>query len=336
MGRSPGFAGYLSRLERGSLKGSSVALVAGFLRACRASMKDLVPLFDRYTAQPTVIEQAGRRAVRQVTAGLGARVGGALERYDAKTAQALRIAGEDPLEPEERELRVRKQARALIERGRLDRVVHREMDNLGVLPLLAVRKSAFDYAHRVWRILRTTRLAPGQTFSRRRKPREVRLAEAEQQARALDVIPIEGLRLICRVTTALFEQMERFGELDVLPGPGALPYIEKPLSSFCRVRRSAATVVVAGLPYRAEYLSAVRLDACRQMEAEGIKGDQLQRYLRWLGQLEAVALSTEPGSVDHDQRVTDLVTATRDPTLSRRVAELYFAAFERWRPRIFK
>ncbi len=336
MSRSRGFAAYLSLLERGRLKAPGVTLVAEYLRACRASMTDIVSVFDRYTSQPTLIEEAGAKAVRQVTTQLPVHVAGALERYDVKTTHARILAGEEPSDPKERELRIRKQAQAWVERGRLDRIVHREMDNLGVLPVLAVRKVAFDYAHRVWRILRTTRAVPGQGLSRRRKPRDLRLAQAEEQALKLEVIPLEGLRLIARVTTALFEQMERLGELDILPGLAAVPYIQKPLSSFCRVRRSEVAAVVPGLPYRAEYLSAVKLDAVRQLEAAGIVGDRLRRYLQWLGQIEAVALSTGPDSDERARRIDELVNGAHDPAQARAVAEVYLATFERWRPRLYK
>jgi hypothetical protein len=298
-------------------------------------MAELLPVFDRYTARRTRLAEAGAEAVRQATSVLPAKMASALQSYDIKTTAARELAGERQLGPDQRELRVRRQAQAWIERGRLDRVVHQQMDNLGVLPLLVVRKAAFDYAHRLWRILRTTRSASGQKPGRRRKPREVRLAEAEQQALELGVIPAPGLELIARVTTALFEQMERLGELDVLPGLAAVPYIQKPLSSFCRVRGSGSGAVVAGLPYRAEYLSAVRLDAVRQLEAAGIRGDQMRRYLQWFGQLEAVALATESGSDERARRVEQLVSAARDQAQACQVAETYLAAFERWRPRLF-
>jgi hypothetical protein len=62
----------------------------------------------------------------------------------------------------------------------------------------------------------------------------------------------------------------------------------------------------------------------------------LRRYQFWLGQVQSVALETQPNSAERAQRVEALAGATRNPTLSREVADIYLAAFERWRPKLFR
>jgi hypothetical protein len=138
------------------------------------------------------------------------------------------------------------------------------------------------------------------------------------------------------VAVDLFQRMEKLGELDNLPALAAVPFFEKPLSARLRSRATAGGAPVRKLPYRAEYLASIKLEAMRQMEQQGLAGDRLQRYLQWLGRVEAVALETGPGSAERDQRIDDLVKSTSDSALSRRVADLYVAVFERWRPRLFK
>ena len=51
MGRKLGFHQRLSRLESGKLKRPSLRLVADYLRACRASFADTLPMLGRYAGQ---------------------------------------------------------------------------------------------------------------------------------------------------------------------------------------------------------------------------------------------------------------------------------------------
>jgi transcriptional regulator with XRE-family HTH domain len=56
MGREPSFYSHLSRLEHGRFKYPSLVLVADYLRACRASFSDLLPVLSTYTDRPPVRE----------------------------------------------------------------------------------------------------------------------------------------------------------------------------------------------------------------------------------------------------------------------------------------
>jgi len=339
MGRSKGFISRISRLERGKLRFPTLALVMDYLRVCRASFAELVPLLDSYTQKPVPLDQAGRERVAEFVRRLPAPVAAGLDRYDIKTAAGSRVSAEAVLEPDERVLRIRKQAQAWLEWGRLDQVLNKEMDNLGVLPLVGVRKFVFDYGHKLWRILKQTRSKPGQLLSGRQKSREARLTEAEAKALAAGVVPIEGLRLIRDRTISLFKEMAKTGQLDHLPSVEQALGVAKPLSLLFRGGKAqAATVAVAA---RADGIRDPRLlfeiqnRVAKQMTAAGIVGDRFTRFFHWLQRLLPIALETQPGSEERARRTEALVNATRDPKTAGRVAQMYFTEFEKWRGRLF-
>ena len=56
MGQKPSYNAHLSQLERGQVPSPSLALVADYLRACRASFADLLPVLSTYTDKPPVQE----------------------------------------------------------------------------------------------------------------------------------------------------------------------------------------------------------------------------------------------------------------------------------------
>jgi transcriptional regulator with XRE-family HTH domain len=162
LGGGKGYLSHVSRLERGKLKLPGLVLVADYLRVCRASFVDVVPILDKYTSRPVPIEVTGREQAKALISLMPAPVAAKLDRYDVKTSVARRFDGEPPLEPDKRTMRLRRQAGAWLERDRLDRKLSREvMDSLGVCALVSVRKFVFDYAHKLWSILKKTRPEPG-------------------------------------------------------------------------------------------------------------------------------------------------------------------------------
>jgi transcriptional regulator with XRE-family HTH domain len=328
MGRGKGFAGRLSRLERGGLRYPSVALVADYLRACRSSFAAVAPLLDRYTARPPTRTDAGRARVMKLIRTLPEPLAGALNRYDLKTA-----AGRKPApDPARRELRVRRQARAWFERNVLDRAINAEMDRLGVLPVLVVRKLAFDYAHRVWRILRATR--PGPTPGRA-AARADRLARAEAAALREELIPRAGLELVRDRAATLFAAMESEGALDRPPTAEEARAASLPLARCGRPPAGPVRTIATNAAVRAKYLDAVRLEVGRWLATEIADADTRLRAFNWLPVLAPVAIVTAPGSAERAELTAPLIKASRNPALARRVAEHYFTVFERWRGKLF-
>jgi transcriptional regulator with XRE-family HTH domain len=340
MGRSKGYISRISRLERGLLPYPSLALVADYLRVVRASFADILDILTTYTARPVPLEAAGRDRVREFTRQMPGDVARKLDAYDVKTSIDRRFSGKPPLEPDQRELRIRKQARHWLERGRLDRVINLEMGHLGPVPLPPIRKYAFDYGHKLWRILKQTRPKPGQLLNRRTRSRETRLAEAEQKAMEQNVIPPAGLQLVRQRAGELFADMESKNQLDYLPPLLEARRVEKPLSAlFGRGTAAPAGPGRLRSPYgltNPKLLGHVRCLVGTRMDEEGIKGDRRTAYFNWLPQLQMIAVATQPGSEERNQRTDALVERTTDPELSRRVAGWYYELFEHWRPRLFE
>jgi hypothetical protein len=309
LGLSSGYSTHLARLEQGRLKFPTLALVLDYLRACHASVAELAPLLDRYTRMPAVPVAATEPFSATATVA------------DAPSPEQSRA-----------ELRLRKRAQIWLEHGRLDQTLNQQMDNLGVLALVPVRMFVFDYGHKVWRILKSTRQGSGW----RARTREPRLLSTEQQALSRDVVPLDGLRLVARVTTELFGQMEADGVFDRLLSLDEACGITKSLSAKFRKTKARVEVVRSRLPYRPELLPAIRADADRLIEQDCPERIRARSYRFWLGQLEQVALATAAGSEERAARIEELINATKEPALSRRIAQVYLDSFERWRPRLLR
>jgi len=222
MGRKPSYYSQLSRLEHGRFKYPSLMLVADYLRTCRASFADLVPMLSEYTNQPPVRESRVREQVLAELAPLGGPEAVRLDVYDMKTAEAGRRDGR-PLKSEARVRAARKQAKAAAERRLLDRMMRDEVNRLGVKPTFVVRKAAYDYARMVWRALqlttasqkaeaRTVHAEGGKKRGRPRKTREQRLAEAQARIRQLapGTLTVKALEQIQDKVVLLFEDVHRW------------------------------------------------------------------------------------------------------------------------------
>ena len=90
MDRKPGFGKHLSQLEHGRVRYPSLALIADYLRACRASFADVLPLLDHYTSRPAVRESRAREAALSGLAGDRSWEAVRLDVYDRKTETARR------------------------------------------------------------------------------------------------------------------------------------------------------------------------------------------------------------------------------------------------------
>ncbi|MBN2464038.1 helix-turn-helix domain-containing protein [candidate division WOR-3 bacterium] len=338
LGRNKGYRSNISRLERGKLGRVSARLLLDYLSVCRVTREELVGLLYDHVSRGSPLEARGKEQVRAFTEQMPASVAKKLHYYDIKTTIWRRFAGEPPLAPDERELRVRKQARAWLEQGRVDNDIQEHMDDLGVVSVLGVRRFAFSYGHKVWRILKQTRPRPGivERPSRRRKTREQRLEEAEAKALAMGTLPVEGLRLIRYKVMKRFAQMERDGELDYLPSLAEAHNIEKPLSARFKRRHAGPSAPRVDSPYDFTLFATIVVNTGTRMTAAGIEGQTFFRYFRWLPTLLPIALETLPGTDERERRVAAEVARSRDPAFTRRVADMYFAEFELWRDRVFR
>jgi len=206
MGQEPSYRAHLSQLERGQVPSPSLVLVADYLRACRASFADLLPVLSIYTDKPPVREPRVRELVAAELKPLGGQEAARLMVYDRKVG--------DSQKPEARVRAARKQARAAGERRLLDDLMGTEVNRLGVEPTFVMRKVALDYARMVWKALRQAESKPGKKRGRPSKTREQRLADARVRFRELapGVLPDRALEQVEAKVAALYEDVHRFGK----------------------------------------------------------------------------------------------------------------------------
>lgn len=159
MGRQgKGWHVWVSRLERGRYPNPSLAMVAEYLRACRATFAEIADLLDRYTALPIEPEAQARAAVRAAVAGQAPADQMAAIRYDVKTAQARERRGLGPEPVERRVARVLRQQQREEEARQLRRLVIQVIDREGLAPGPLNEQQLQRYAAKLRRVLR--RAAP--------------------------------------------------------------------------------------------------------------------------------------------------------------------------------
>jgi len=336
MNHNRGFVSRIGRLEQGRLKQPSLALVADYLRVLGKSISELAPVLDQYTSKPVPLEVAGRERVKAFLRSQPPKVAAQLDSYDVKTSVARRFSGEPPLEPDEREMRIRKQAQMRYQRGMLDERLRGVMLNLGAEATSLVRRFAFDYGHKVWRILRTTR-EDGKVH-RRAKSREQRLAEAEAKTLKQGMIPIEGLQVVRRRVEKLFEEMDMTGGIDFLPSFEQAHKIGKPFSVKYKNDGKGGKMqrLVQSQPYDARFAPSAHSCSKELVDASVEDKSKRLRWYNWSSCLWTTALETEPGSEERRRRTEEKAAETSRPDLALKLAERYYEEFERWRRRIFR
>jgi len=226
MDRRPGFSKHLSRLERGQVRYPSLALLADYLRACRASFSEVLPLLDRYTNRLPVRETRARETALSGLVGDRSREAVRLGIYDLKTEAARKRAGQKPLPPQKRARAVSRQLASRRQYRTLDRAVLDELNRPGVEPKLVVRELARDYGRMVWKALVLTEAGSkekavpeargakrGRSPGRPRKPRKQRLAEVETRMREMAgrALPLKSLRRIAERVKRLYAETHRGG-----------------------------------------------------------------------------------------------------------------------------
>lgn len=211
MGRpGQGTRAFLSHLEHGDIRYPSLGVIVDYLRACGASFKDLGDILDKFTGQPAVVEQAHGRALVKMTEQLPAKVARQVVRAEASLARADKKQGKPPPDPAKRLARARRNAAAAFRRQVLEKVLNREVNNAGVKPTMTAVSYLKTHAHKVFRILYRTR---------RSKPvrREELLQAAEAWMVSMKVLPLSAIQYIAGIAQAVFERLERSGDLDWLP-----------------------------------------------------------------------------------------------------------------------
>ena len=340
MGRVPSrYQAQIARIERARTAFPTLAFIADYLRACRASFADIEDVLDTYTSRAPVPDREGRRRVQRFTRTLPVPVAKEIENYDIRTAVARRFSGRKPLAPDKRELRARRLAAAWFHRNKLDAWLNQAVNDIGVLPVLAVRFPIFAFGHKVWRILKQTRTAPGviRRPDKKRRTREQLLDEAERKAveQARGVVPASGFRYVRDTVSGLFALMESKGEFEWVPTATQAVHIPRPT----RLRRPRGRTMgdIKGIDpghlRRARLMSHLQTLVNKRMEQERIDDDRRLRYLRWLPRVALIAQETEDNPKERTRRTGKLTRVTSNPKQARRIAQWFYEEYEKWRPK---
>lgn len=330
MGREGRNAGsFVSRLEQGKRKFPTLALVADYLRACRAGFVDIRDILDAYTSQPRVHRVEVREAVEEFTAALGP--GEGREVRDWVNRRMFETQAGDRSKPGRRRQEVDAAARVLTlrrmyanrwRRQQLEDAMYQALVSEGRDVPVQDRAAACEHGRRVFAILLKCR---GDEERRRRlvgKERET-VCELDKRTRAGGLMELAAF--------GVYDRLEQSGRLDWLPpetGPGpdaAGLRMFRTVRAEQRLAEEEAARERRKLELRNTCRIAVWFDINREFQAEGRSPEYRLRYEPWVYELFEVVMTTEPGE-ERDRRLDEL--ATRHPKLDR-VGELQGPAVER-------
>ena len=305
----------VSRLESGLHTNPTLALIADYLRACRASFSEIADLLDTYTAQPLPSDQEGREAVARVTEVLPAKIGNEALAYDIKTTVARRFDGKPPLSSEERVKRVVNLAAAASRRKRLDILVKYLETEVGHGLAATERQYLHLLAKKYWGALSSTR-------GRLRHARLTRMARVVGEGVAAHVLSEQDVRLVRDRVVELFSRMETTGAFGAEPQP-ASPR-RKP-TSLERQKRTMTPEMLARQANISEALSA----AMAAVQTKDRSPSESIAWYTWLTSLASDAYDTLPGTPEREKVLEDALKTVRDTELARKFAELALDGLDR-------
>jgi len=319
MGRAgAGRANICARVETGRVKYPTLALIADYLRACRAGFGDVIDVLNAYTGRPPADETPGREAVRRLVRNLPARTASRVWRYDVKTTADRRNRGLKPLPARRRLARSQKLAQRQAEYDQVSLLLQGLERRPGTAGTMIQRQLARTYGHNVWGILRRTR---GEKLDKRLPL----LGKARQFALAQGVLSEDRLQSIQDAVVELFRREELAGRREAAPvrarGPrkGPRPSRRPELPPEMKQREVAVAVAL--------------LEANRPLMAEGADLETQARWGRWLRGLADVGLETDAGSARREARTAELTPSAPDPARAPALAALFFSVLDTSKPK---
>jgi len=305
----------VSRLESGDYPNPGLALVADFLRACRASFDDLSDVLNEYTSRPTRAEQKARKAVAAVTSQLPAAVANEVDKYDVKTTVARRFAGEPALSARERVKRVLNLAAAAGRRKRLDILV-KYLEGEAGHGLAFTERQYLDWlARKLWGALTSTR-------GRSPDMRVRRMAHVVGEGVARHVLSTEEVRLVRDRVVELYDKMEATGAFGAIQP-------RKPYHRPTALDRSLRGVTPAMLTRQVNVSMGVSA-ASAAVETRDRPVLERIAWNSWLTSLVSDAYDTQPGTPEREKVLVAALEKCRDKELGRRFAELALDGFDRF------
>ena len=297
----------VSRLESGGYSNSGIAVIADYLRACRASFEDILDILNEYTSRPTPAELKARKAVAKVIEQLPAEIGTQALKYDVKTTVARRAEGKPPLSSKERLKRVVNLAAAASRRKRLDVLVKYLEEEIRHGLVLTERQFLYRLARKFWGILTSTR--GRDPYVRLRK-----MAHATGDEIAENVLSREDVRLVRDRVVELFEKMEATGAFRAITP--AKPY-HRPTASEREMR--------AVTPEMLNRQVAVGMGVSAASDAVETRDRPVNERIAWNSWLTSMvsdAFNTLPGTPERERIVEAALATLKDKDLGRRFADL--------------
>lgn len=294
----------IARLEAGHVRNPSMRLVLDYLRACRATSHDLADFLDAYLAAPLPLPTRPHRG---------------RPRKRTVPARGLSQRPED-----EATLALRKEAAWWNLRKVVEFMLHQELNQMRAKPMSKERKMAAEFGRKVFRILYQTRqLRPALRARRLARCR----AWAERKA-----LPSDALDYLYGVLSALFDDMDKKGELDWLPAAADAKHLML-LSPKLRLQTDydmCRSEWIAQMFKEHQAREAARNPvieaALNLLRSKGLTSQQVGNYRSIITAFLNVAETTEPGSAARAQRVEEITRSHAQPyidqSLLRRLAQL--------------
>jgi transcriptional regulator with XRE-family HTH domain len=305
----------VSKLESGDYPNPGIAVLADYLRACRASFDDLSDVLNEYTSRPTPAEQKAWKAVAKVVSQLPAKIGGQVAKYDIKTTVARRAGGQPPLSAKERVKRVVNLAAAASRRKRLDLLVKFIEEELGRGLVARDRQHLDLLVKKLWGALTSTR-------GRNPDMRVRRMAHVVADGIVERVLSPEEVRLVRDRVVELYDKMEVTGAFGALQP--AKP--NHRLTAWEREKRGMTQAQIARQAYIGEALGG----AMAAVQTRDRPRGEAVMWHNWLMVLASAAYDSQPGTPEREKVLEEALKDRPDKEQARKFAELALDGLDRF------
>jgi transcriptional regulator with XRE-family HTH domain len=314
------------RLERGDAKYPSLALVADYLRACRARISDIADIIDSYTAGPRAGVVAATEAVAEATRPLPASEQGSVKAHVLK--QVL-VRERTVPRPEQVQRRVERLLGRSVQKQVFEQALYDLLKEAGDRLTPMGRKTVGEHG-RTWFGLLLHRKTPaprqqGKFAALRRQAEEFSvdkewLDRAEQVARAVR----DGLAAAGMLDPQAIAQSDACA--------GARPF---------RVGRAEARIEQEQMDAEFErgrkttlVLSMVRGAIEDLLERRHMDFPVRRKWRTWAGELFDVLVATRERMEERRTRIEELVAKSGEPELARELLKPALEAFDKWKKRL--
>jgi len=333
MGRAGnGAANLVSRLEKGDERFPSFALIADFLRGCRAGFKDILDVLDLYTDLPTTQQKVFDEALKQIAESVPPKWQAQVTNYDLRF-DLPKPAGRQ-LRPDltKRLERARKLAAAARRRSQYGQFLKNRVSKAGSHLSEIDKTTLYNHGLEWFSILNDTR-------GRQRQTRDKRLSESEARFAKASRLPLPVIRHLQDAVKKRFGEMEMRGDLDWRPDLSLEEYETRLLAASRKPSRRQAERYE--LILKVEQYEAARKRAVEQVWKEiqamldkvGVPKERRPVYRRLVGTCCAAALNFEAGSAREKRQLDEYILEPRwirlglDTALAQKLAEVMLVRF---------